>query len=327
MSCDTSPSLPPRGGQSLPAGRIIHPLQRFGAPPPAMPFPPDTPNSDGREQLEAMEYTIDELARAADTTVRNVRAYQDRGLIDPPERRGRVGIYTQTHLGRLKLINHLLSRGYTLANVQELLLALVDGQELHAILGLEKAINSPWSTEKPQHYSYLALVRMFGRAISLSALDKAVALGLLEAEGLGYTCRSPRLLEAGVAFTKAGFPLDDVLQVLEMARPLLQQVSDRVVGLAVGELDRYGEGKLPPREDVPRLVDTIWHIRPLAMVMIEVEMRRALERSANKYLGDRVAAIIEHLHDAPQPYPVTVAPPATDPADPSGKPVPPAPGS
>lgn len=265
--------------------------------------PSNPPPSDAREQLEAMEYTIDELARAADTTVRNVRAYQDRGLMDPPERRGRVGIYTQAHLGRLKLISHLLGRGYTLANVQELLRALVDGQELRAILGLEKAINSPWSTEKPQHYSYLSLVRMFGTAISVEALNKAVALGLLEADGLGYNCKSPRLLEAGAAFAKAGFPLGDVLQVIDMARPLLQQVSDKLIGLAVGELDRYGDGNLPPAEDMPRLVETIWHIRPLAMVMIETEMRRALEMSANKYLGDRVAAIMAHRHDTPQPLP------------------------
>ena len=268
------------------------------------------PPSDAREQLEAMEYTIDELARAADTTVRNVRAYQDRGLMDPPERRGRVGIYTQTHLGRLRLISHLLGRGYTLANVQELLRALVDGQELHAILGLEKAINSPWSTEKPQHYAYLSLVRMFGTAISIEALNKAVALGLLEADGLGYNCRSPRLLEAGAAFAKAGFPLGDVLQVIDMARPLLQQVSDKLIGLAVGELDRYGDGNLPPAEDMPRLVETIWHIRPLAMVMIETEMRRALELSANKYLGDRVAAIMARRHETPQPLPAAVPPEA-----------------
>ena len=47
----------------------------------------------------------------------------------------------------------------------------------------------------------------------------------------------------------------------------------------------------------PRLVDILWRIRPLALVMAETEMMRALEISANKYLGDRVAAIIEHLHD------------------------------
>ncbi|MBM2600552.1 MerR family DNA-binding transcriptional regulator, partial [Pseudomonas sp. BDPW] len=31
------------------------------------------------------------MARAAGSSVRNVRAYQDRGLLPPPERRGRVG--------------------------------------------------------------------------------------------------------------------------------------------------------------------------------------------------------------------------------------------
>ncbi len=70
--------------------------------------------------------------------------------------------------------------------------------------------------------------------------------------------------------------------------------------MVVRELDRFGEGKLPPPQDVPRLVDILWRIRPLAMVAVEAEMMRALEQSANKYLGDRVAAIIEHLHDKPE---------------------------
>src|SRR5436305_1643105 len=46
----------------------------------------------------AAEYRIDELAREAGTTVRNVRAYQDRGLLPPPRRSGRVGLYTDAHL-------------------------------------------------------------------------------------------------------------------------------------------------------------------------------------------------------------------------------------
>ncbi|EHP39101.1 MerR family transcriptional regulator [Cupriavidus basilensis OR16] len=45
---------------------------------------------------------------------------------------------------------------------------------------------------------------------------------------------------------------------------------------------------------------TLEAIRKMATVAIEAEMMRALEQSANKYLGDRVAAIIEHLHDAPE---------------------------
>ena len=40
------------------------------------------------------EYRIDDLAREAGTTVRNVRVYQDRGLLPPPRREGRAGIYS-----------------------------------------------------------------------------------------------------------------------------------------------------------------------------------------------------------------------------------------
>ncbi|MFJ4290184.1 MerR family transcriptional regulator [Cupriavidus sp. NPDC089707] len=243
------------------------------------------------------EFTIDELARAAGTTVRNVRSYQDRGLIDPPQRRGRVGIYTQVHLGRLKLIHHLLARGYTLANITELLKAIVEGHDLRSILGLETAISSPWTNETPRHYSYLALARMFGRAISRPALAKAIALGLLEPDGMGYLARSPRALAAGAEIAEAGFALEDVLEIIAQGRGHFQAVSDQIVATVVRELDRFGEGKLPPPQDVPRLVDILWRIRPLALVMAETEMMRALEISANKYLGDRVAAIIEHLHD------------------------------
>ncbi|MWL85822.1 MerR family transcriptional regulator [Cupriavidus sp. SW-Y-13] len=241
------------------------------------------------------EYTIDELARVAGTTVRNIRSYQDKGLIDPPERRGRVGIYTQTHLGRLRLINHLLARGYTLANIMELLKAIVEGHDLRSILGLETAISSPWNTEAPRHYSYLALARMFGRAISRPVLKRAIALGLLEPDGLGYLARSPRALAAGVEMARAGFPLNDLLDIIEHARGHFQAVSDRIVGMVVRELDRFGEGQLPPPAEVPRIVDVLWRIRPLAMVTLETEMMRALEVSANKYLGDRVAGILANL--------------------------------
>ena len=54
-------------------------------------------------------------------------------------------------------------------------------------------------------------------------------------------------------------------------------------------------------EDVPGVVDVIWRIRPLALVAVEAELMRALEIAANKYLGDRVAQVLEHLHEPPAP--------------------------
>src|SRR5437764_215117 len=52
--------------------------------------------------------TVDELARNAGITTRNVRAYQERGLLPPPTRVGRVGYYDERHLARLSIIGELL---------------------------------------------------------------------------------------------------------------------------------------------------------------------------------------------------------------------------
>ena len=66
---------------------------------------------------------IEDLADETGTTVRNIRVYQERGLLPPPVRRGRTVYYGPEHTERLKLILRLLDRGYTFATIEELLLA------------------------------------------------------------------------------------------------------------------------------------------------------------------------------------------------------------
>jgi DNA-binding transcriptional MerR regulator len=82
------------------------------------------------------EYTIDELARAADTTVRSVRVYHERGLLPSPELRGRIGYYGDEHLARLQTISRLLSRGMKLNGIRELLDAWGRGDGLAEVLGV-----------------------------------------------------------------------------------------------------------------------------------------------------------------------------------------------
>ncbi|WCM22304.1 MerR family transcriptional regulator [Paraburkholderia bryophila] len=260
--------------------------------------PPSVPPSSADTDVAASpaprnEYTVDELARVTDTTVRNVRAYQDRGLLAPPEKRGRVGVYDDTHVSRLKLINHLLTRGYTLANIQDLIMAVDEGHDLRSILGLETAIGGRWSRERPKKYSLLDLLQMFGDKATPSALGKAVELGLLERHGLSFVSGNPTALAAGATMAKEGIPLADLLDAVGIARPHFQAVAKALVDLVVHQLDRYDADALPPPADVPALVDAIWRVRPLAMVLVESEMNRALEEASGDYLGDRVAAIME----------------------------------
>ena len=66
------------------------------------------------------EYRIDDLARLAGTTTRNIRVYRDRGLLHPPLRVGRIALFNDTHLVRLRLITSMLDRGYNIAHVHEM---------------------------------------------------------------------------------------------------------------------------------------------------------------------------------------------------------------
>ena len=86
------------------------------------------------------EYRIEDLARLAGTTTRNIRVYRDRGLLPPPLRVGRIALFNDTHLTRLRLITSMLDRGYNIAHVREMLSAWEEGKDLGDVLGLETAI-------------------------------------------------------------------------------------------------------------------------------------------------------------------------------------------
>jgi DNA-binding transcriptional MerR regulator len=86
--------------------------------------------------------TIDELARRAGETSRNVRAYQARGLLPRPRLAGRTGIYDDRHLERLSTIRRLQDRGFSLAAIGELLDARDHGATLADVLGPAPATGS-----------------------------------------------------------------------------------------------------------------------------------------------------------------------------------------
>lgn len=243
------------------------------------------------------EFSIDELARAAGTTVRNVRAYQDRGVLPPPERRGRKGIYTDVHLELLKVIGQLLDRGYTLSNIGELLQAVEKGHDLQQLIGLEAAIAGPWTGEVPKYFTLTQLSKLFRIKISLKnlgALDDAIRLGIIEREGNRFRAPSPKLVYVASDLIKLGIPVEDLLEILRMMRGNVQRVADELVKRIVPIFDRYGD-ELPPPEDVPELADIIWQLRPLAEAAMNIEAMRAVEKSTNKFLGDRIAHVIESM--------------------------------
>jgi len=67
-----------------------------------------------------VEYRVEQLAARAEVSVDTVRFYQARGLLDPPRRAGRIGLYDDDHLARLDRIRELQAKGFTLATIGRL---------------------------------------------------------------------------------------------------------------------------------------------------------------------------------------------------------------
>lgn len=248
-------------------------------------------------EVTAPGYRIDDLARAAGTTVRNVRAYQDRGLLPPPRREGRVALYDDAHLARLRTIAELLGRGYSLANIGELLDAWSQGQDVAELVGVEVAVTGPWSDETPEHLTAEQLVEHFagapdGEAAAGALLDDALALGVIEVDGDRYLVRSPRQLRAAAELVAVGIPLAAVLAAGAELRGEIDRVAERFVTLVTTHLfDPLGDPV--PAEAVPRLAAAVQRLRPLGQRVVDAELARAMERHAKAQLGDRLERVLE----------------------------------
>ena len=244
------------------------------------------------------EYTVEELSRLTDTTVRNIRAYQDRGVLPPPERRGRRGIYSDVHRARLKLINDLLERGYSIANIAELLAAQAEGRSLDGLLGISTAVGSPWTDETPGYFSVPQLVKLFGKAPDPLSLAKAARLGVLVPDGKRFKAYSPRMVHAGAELVKNGVPFSELLDIVMMLRDNVERVAELFVMVVDRRIfGQWDDNALPPDDKLPAITDMIWKLRPLAGVAVNAEFARAIEKAADRHLGDRVADILDRMRE------------------------------
>jgi DNA-binding transcriptional MerR regulator len=237
------------------------------------------------------EYRIDELARLAGTTVRNVRAYQDRGLLPGPRRVGRVGLYSEAHLARLRVIAELLGRGYTLANIGELLAGWEQGRDLSELFGLEAALIAPWTEERASTLPRRELVGILGEDGAAELIAEAERARLLEVEGDQVRVANPRMLEGAAVLMDAGVPVAAVLQL----GAYLVEAIDEIAGHYVELIDRHVLGPLPdplPAAEIRRLTTLVQQLRPLAKQVVDAELALALEHRIQVEIGERMGRLL-----------------------------------
>src|SRR5918997_302511 len=153
------------------------------------------------------QMTIDELAQRTRLTVRNIRAYQSRGLVPPPTLRGRTGYYGDEHVARIELIRELQSEGFNLEGIRRLIEGA--GGETEEVLRFTQAVREPFEQEEPRE----------------------VELG-----DRRYEERSPRLARAGLELAQLGIDAETGLDVIAAARHHAEGVADAYVQLFLNEI-------------------------------------------------------------------------------------------
>src|SRR5918995_1668520 len=134
-------------------------------------------------------------------------------VLAAPRRRGRVGIYSASHLVRLELIGRLQTRGYSLAGIRDLLGAWRDGADLGEVLGL--APDQLVHLDEPGVPATLDQLATVLPSLVPDRLDDLIATGAVEACGPDHYCiPSPSLLQLAVDALDAGLDPDAVVGLL-----------------------------------------------------------------------------------------------------------------
>jgi DNA-binding transcriptional MerR regulator len=225
------------------------------------------------------EYRIGELAREAGITIRTVRYYQERKLLPPPRRQGRIGWYSRAHLNRLRVIGQLLERGHALSGIGELLSAWEQGYDLADLLGFEQAMTAPWSDDRPVPVTIADISALFKGQLTPEVLEEAIRLGYIDVDGDRVLHVSRQLLDATTILVREGIPLPAILATGRELQAGLDKVASLLVELVTSHALDLRSGA-PPPQDVARLTETIERLRPIARTVIDAEFGRAMDRRA-----------------------------------------------
>ena len=239
--------------------------------------------------------TIDELARRAGTTTRNVRAHQTRGLLPPPRMVGRVGHYGSDHLVRLAYIDRLQQRGFSLAAIRDLLKGWDEGRSLTEVLGFEDALTAPWSDEVPERFSREQLVELFPEIVDdPSLLDRAVTAGLLrrdagtEADG-GYLAPSPRLVRTGADLVSWGVPLAAAIDESVLLAADLATVSRRMVKMFETHIWEPFVAAGFPADRLATVTAVLQQVRPVTATAVLAVLARTMEEAVAVSTAEQTA--------------------------------------
>jgi DNA-binding transcriptional MerR regulator len=227
--------------------------------------------------------TIDKLARRTGMTARNIRAHQSRGLVPPPDVRGRTGYYGEEHVERIDLIKELQADGFNLEAIRRLLEGA--GGSSREVLDFSRTLRAPFEDEEPEIVNDDELEERWGGRLDSPLRARAEQLGVMRSLGDGRVeILSPRLQRAGLELADLGIPPAAALEVAAKIRTHARRIADVFVDLFLESVWKPFNRAGRPEEDWPKVREALERLRPVAseavLAMFQQVMSEEVEKAA-----------------------------------------------
>lgn len=244
--------------------------------------------------------TIDELARVSGVTVRNIRAYQARGLLPSPQVRARTGYYGPAHETRLELIRELQGEGVKLDTIKKLL--DTTGGSTEQVVHFIRRVRQLFSAEERQIVHLDELGERFGDDAGL--LKRAQKMDLLREVGDDqYEEISPQLVESAQAMVGMGISLNRSLDVVEQLRKHADGIAKIYVELFLGEVWRPFDDSGRPADQWPQVYETIEQLRKVSVDAMTAVLRLAVSERLDVTFGRDIVRNVRTSSSDEKPKP------------------------
>jgi DNA-binding transcriptional MerR regulator len=237
------------------------------------------------------EYRLDELARISGVSARNIRAYRERGLLDPPRRVGRSAYYDDYHLSQLKTINQLLRKGFNSAHIAEFFTSMRQGADLADILGIQRAVLGP-RPEQPAE-------RVSGKPVTVDIdpgceeAQNLIEHGLAELVDGAFVLVDPALHDVVARAADQLLYVRAILGVSEAAQGAIDEVAVQVVSVLRASLrSRFEPNRFPPPDEVADWVRITRDYGELGRLIVSQRFDEALRRQMATVISEYNAEAI-----------------------------------
>jgi DNA-binding transcriptional MerR regulator len=223
------------------------------------------------------EYRLDDLARFSGVSARNIRAYRERGLLDPPRRVGRSAYYDDFHLSQLKTINRLLRRGFNSAHIAEFFASMRQGADLADILGIQRAILGP----RPEQTGDAAHAKTLTVDIDpgCDEAQKLLEHGLAELVDGAVVMVDQTIGDIIARTPEQLLYVRAILRIFESTRETIDELATEVVdALEECVIARFGPNYVPKPDEYPELSRIVQDYRDLGHKVVADRLDEALQQ-------------------------------------------------